>query len=1520
MRLTWSRSGVASAVTPPPPAALDFPRADGPARTASAAGQQPLLPSLPVARLSVASIVMGMLVVVTVWSLGASFFVNHLGLRHALDSKQLDRAVHAAVTVETLLATDAQELDVALRSAIADKQLLAAVAADASSTQLASVLESMRRRTGAGRLELYEPNGRLRLGTGKSGEYLGGATGRTLLSLLPQFPTEGMQRHLVVDGDAAVLLVAAALPAQTTARHGASAGYVVAERRFDRAYLRKTLGSIGAEVALFDERGVLLGTPPDEMPAVDPAVLAAAVTRPKTVTLDTGAGEPVALRSVNLGGRNLIVAAFSGRAAEAAALADAGQRMIFTALITLLGTLALGLVISRFLIRPIKLLTERAEELSLRFAGRSVPRTGGELQSLVGAFEAMTAALLGHSDRLRQAHLNELQNSLELQRQYALMRLLRGLAAAANESDTVEQTLARALQEIGEYLDWPLGRVALLEGGGENGQPRSLWFRRDEQRYADFVAASEAIPPSPVATGLLGRAYLSGMPHWVSDLSRLTEWKRGDAARACGLQTGLVIPVTAHGHVSAFIEFFCDHRVEATVEMLELVEAIGAELSRVAERHRAEHNKRSDERELRRLATIASRTQNNVVVLDTMGRVEWVNEAFIRHSGYKLDEIAGKVVHAVIQGPETDAQVVDEVARAIVNGMPCKVELTLYDRSGRKSFHEIEGQPLHDEQGRYYQYALISLDVTQRQQVQKQLRESAEYFRALFEDSPVPSAIQGGDFGMVRVNAACARLLGLPAEQLIGRDPLEFVHPSHHDGAVTLRNDTPWENNNTFQFERRLVRADGIELWARIYSARIANPGSEPFLVSVLEDITDLKAKETALRDAKEQAEAASRAKSQFLANMSHEIRTPMNGVLGMTELLLGTSLTDKQRRFADAVYRSGESLLEIINDILDFSKIEAGRLEFESVEFDLRSLVEDVFEMLAPRAQQKRIELAHRIAPEVPLVVVGDPTRLRQILTNLVGNAIKFTEHGEVVVQVAPIAPQADSEANAVARMRFEVRDTGIGIRPEALKRLFTVFMQADQSMSRRYGGTGLGLAISKQLVELMGGHIEATSRYGHGSTFAFELPLPAGEQVVAAGAVNAPSFTGKRVLVVEDNPTNRQILEAQLRQVLIDVATAENGAQALDLLRAAAKAGTPFDAALIDLKMPLMDGLTLAASIRRDPLLATLRMALLTSLGGSQEAADAHACGIEVYLPKPIRSVELMNTLATLLGRAAPVPVPRPVGREMHVLLVEDNAINQEVARAMLIDLNCEVRVTGNGHQALVALAQERFDLVLMDCQMPEMDGFEALRRFRAGAKGTLRFRTPIDAPVVALTANALAGDAERCRAAGFSDYLAKPFRQEQLAELLARWVYGTAPGAEKTAAAPVVAANEEPAAPTETNVLDPAVIDRIRAMEQRGAERLLARLIETYLGSSARLFSDAEAALERADSTALRQAAHTLKSSSANLGATELARRCAEIEALARNDRLVEARADWLAVTHEYERVKQALQEMLQPVAAH
>jgi PAS domain S-box-containing protein len=1193
-------------------------------------------------------------------------------------------------------------------------------------------------------------------------------------------------------------------------------------------------------------------------------------------------------------------------------------------LLTITAALVLGVLMTRYLIHPIRALTVRAEEMAQRYAGRSVVRRGNEFDALVSAFDTMTDALLAHSERLKRAHLNELQNSLELQRQYALMRLLRGLAAAANESDSVDQALERAVAEIGEYLDWPIGRAALIDDPGEaapSTPPRSFWFVRDRTRYAEFIGLTEQLAPSRRVAGLSGRAYMSGMPHWVSDLSTLPEFRRREVAQNCGLKTGVVIPVVARGHIMALIEFFADHRVEASAEMLELVEAIGVELSRVAERHRAERDLRASEAEARRLALVASRTDKAVIVTDTVGRVQWVNEAFTRWTGASLDQARGKITHKLLHGLEDAERTIERVARAVLHGESMQLEIVAYNHEGTRGIHEIEGQPLHDANGRYVQYALLATEITRLKETEEALRTSENFFRVLFDASPVPSAIQSGDLRLARVNSAYAALLGCEASELIGTDPAVFVHPDERRSMLDERVE-PMAPGVSHEFERRLIRRDGREIRVRVHVAALSDAHGETLYLSVLDDVTDIRANEQQLRDAKEAAEAASRAKSQFLANMSHEIRTPMNGVLGMTELLLGTQLTDKQRRFAEAVYRSGESLLSIINDILDFSKVEAGKLELEACDFDLRTLVEDVFELLAARAVEKRVELAYRIGPDVPDVVHGDPIRLRQVLTNLVGNAIKFTERGEVLVQVnarpasdggtLPLlqALHDDAESRQLYRVEFEVRDTGIGIRPEALGRLFTSFMQADQSMSRRYGGTGLGLAISKQLVELMGGTISAESRVGVGSVFRFDVRLAGGngEPVSQPGVV--AQLQGKRVIVVEDNPTNRSILEGQLRRLGIEVATAEQGVQGLELLRAAARAGQKFDAALIDMKMPIMDGLTLARAIRRDPALGHLGLVMLTSLAGSHEARQAQECGVDIYLAKPVRQQELVNALCGVLN-LRPASGRRGesvrVAQGVHVLLVEDNPVNQEVARVMLEDLGATVRLAANGRHALEALQRQAFDLVLMDCQMPEMDGFEALRLLRDPAR-TPQLATARDVPVVALTAHALAGDAERCFAAGFDDYLAKPVKQGQLAAAIVRQCRLRPRVAAAAPALPAAVSDEGGSA-----VLDPEVLARIADMERRGAPRLLTRLIDTYLESAGRLVAAAEQALADNDASALRQAVHTLKSSSANLGATDLASRCAELETLARNGEIAQARQQWAEGRREYERVVRALRRL-------
>ncbi|MEP6608624.1 MAG: response regulator [Burkholderiaceae bacterium] len=1449
----------------------------------------------------------GVLVLVAGWTVGISYYFHHQSTERQFLVEQEARGARAARLVESTILADYSAVERSARALAERSDLVAALSLKVDAARaLRDWAQREGKGAGAGLIEVHDRRGALieRTGEGHVQRLDDDESRRGVSDAVLG------QENIVVIERLNGLSIRASAPVVAGNR---IIGAVVVERLIGEQYLDRLANRLGAEVALLAKNRVIVASMPPEDPLwVQKA--AAAVRAGETTHVALDGKEDVSLRPLAITGEPLAVAIMVSNIVAYETLSDSSRAFGAVVFFTILATIVAGIYLTRHLIRPIKALTERAEQLSLRYAGRASQRQGDELDSLVGSFEAMTSALLSHSDRLSRAHMTELQGSLELQRQYALMRLLRGLAAAANESDSVERTLERALNEIGNYLDWPLGRVALLPDytADRSLPPRSLWFVRDPERFREFIDASNGIPIVPSPNHLIGRAYLSGVPNWVSDLSRMTEWNRLDVALAAGLHTGVVIPVMAHGHVAAFIEFYSDQRVDATNAWLELVEAVGAELSRVAERQRAERELRQREVEASRLAMVASRTEQMVLILDTQGRIEWANDAVMRFSGLGMQDMRGRLAHTLMGNEHTDPSAINQIAEAIVRGEPCRIEFVATAQSGEERVLEVEGQPLRDDQGRYFQYALISPDITERKRTEAALRESAEYFRALFDESPVPATILSSDHRIVRANAAHTRMLNYTIDQVIGKDPITFVHPDEVDIAYALRNDMDRaDERQQFTFERRMLRGEGGVVWVRGHSVRFADASGEQFRLTMLENITETKESERVLRDAKELAESASRAKSQFLANMSHEIRTPMNGVLGMTELLLGTALSDKQRRFADAVYRSGETLLEIINDILDFSKIEAGKLELESVDFNLRTVVEDVFEMLAPRAHQKRIELASRIGAEVPTIAKGDPTRIRQVLTNLVGNALKFTETGEVVVTVSARAERGGH------RVAFEVRDTGIGLRPEALQKLFTVFMQADQSMSRRYGGTGLGLAISKQLVELMGGSIGVESHFGEGSIFRFDVPLASGTTAAAVPPLDLRLLRGRRVILVEDNPTNRSILEMQLKAVEMDVATADHGATALELLRAAARAGTPFDLAVIDMKMPIMDGLTMAAALRSDPQLASVKMVMLTSLASGNEAQLAFENGVDQYLTKPVRQHDLLEALAKALSRiepgAARVAFVAPKYRA-RVLVVEDNLVNQEVARVMLCDLGCEIRLADNGREALNALRSQAFDIVLMDCQMPEMDGFEAVRRFRSAAPAD--FETRLDIPIVALTANALAGDEERCLAAGFDDYLPKPFRQQQIDGLLARLApsaHHVSHDVEQTVSAPHAAAIAE-TADGEDQVLDMTVIDRIRQMEQRGAARLLQRLVDTYAVTATRLMADAERALAREDAAALLQAVHTLKSSSANLGATPLSRRFAALEVHAREQKMAAAQREWIDTRQDYERALQALQGLM------
>jgi len=732
--------------------------------------------------------------------------------------------------------------------------------------------------------------------------------------------------------------------------------------------------------------------------------------------------------------------------------------------------------------------------------------------------------------------------------------------------------------------------------------------------------------------------------------------------------------------------------------------------------------------------------------------------------------------------------------QTLLTGQPIQNATLGIDTSQGRRWLAVDTALLYDAFGNRKGVVALFSDVTAPVTAQAALVESEERFRSVVAAMAEGVVMLSAKGKIVFSNPAATQILGMAPEQLLRqniadlswrmiREDGEDILPGEHPAFLTLQNAKPLRN-----IIMGIHRADDSLTWISTNSQPLIAPGATTphAVVLTFHDISERKRAENRLHHANQhlqaavkraeelaaQADQANRAKSEFLANMSHEIRTPMNGVIGMTGLLLETALNAEQHRYAETIRSSGEALLAVVNNILDISKIEAGRLELEDSDFDLVELLDDFAAGLAVKAQEKSLELLCAADPETPRYLRGDSGRLRQVLTNLVGNALRFTEQGEVSVRVTPTQIGDDA-----VTLRFVVHDTGIGIPREKLPQIFDKFMQVDASTTRKYGGTGLGLAISQRLVELMGGDIHVESEAGQGSTFWFVVRLNRQPSIPEHLPPLPADLNGVRVLIVDDSATNREILNAQLRAWGMRPAEAPNGTTALQALTQAVSAGEPYRLVILDMQMPEMDGLTVGAAIRGDARFQNPSLLMMSSLGQESDAMRSRQIGFVAYLVKPVRQSDLLDTLQRALAqhtstRQPPTEraaIPKLTRAGVRVLVAEDNAVNQQVALGILRRMGAHAEAVASGIEALDALNQAPYDLVLMDVQMPEMDGIEATEHIRRGDVDILWSQIPI----IAMTAHALQSDRDRCLAAGMNDYITKPVKPQDLHDILEKWL---------------------------------------------------------------------------------------------------------------------------------------------------
>ena len=888
-------------------------------------------------------------------------------------------------------------------------------------------------------------------------------------------------------------------------------------------------------------------------------------------------------------------------------------------------------------------------------------------------------------------------------------------------------------------------------------------------------------------------------------------------------------------------------------------------------------------------AAIFNEVPNPIAVIDGGGRFLRVNPGFESLFGFASDEVRGRSLIETIV-PEEQRQAAKDFQTQVLRGENLVTETERRCKDGRRVTVRVSIARLQVNGDAMVLF--LYTDVTAMRQAEAGFRSAQARLEQMIGSSTAviyATTVDGDSFTPTWVSGNLTRITGYEVAEALDPDWwADQVHPD--DRAAVFASLPHLLTDGQLTFEYRFRRKDGTYRWMHDEARLTRDSAGHPVeIIGAWLDVTDRKAAEVAMREARDTAERLAGARAAFLANMSHEIRTPMNAVLGLTELVLDTELSGYQRRSLGLVRSAADALLTLLNDVLDFSKIEGEHVTLEALSFDLRYLLDSTASLLAVRIGERTIELVADLDADLPRLVRGDPTRLRQVLTNLLGNAVKFTEHGEVV-----LSARTEDSADGQCHVRFAIRDTGIGIPADQMASVFEEFTQADVSMTRRYGGTGLGLAISRKLVALMGGELRVTSEEGRGSEFAFILPFAIEEK----RQVEAPSLanlSGQRTLVVDDNATNRRIVREMLVFADISVDEASSADAGLLAMRQAVTETRPYALAIIDAQMPDRDGFELAAAIRADPILHATRLLMLTSTGQRGDTQRCREVGIEGYLTKPASRTDLLEVTAALLA-AVPAAgsdlVTRHLiaesRRRLRILLAEDNAVNQEVAATMLRKRGHKVEVVANGREAVEEIGRQPYDLILMDIQMPEMDGFAATRAIRGGSAQP-------DIPIIALTAHALTGERDRCLAGGMTGYIPKPFRAHELFAAVEE--FGD------------IAAQPAPAAVAGID------LDGFRRnMREAGAEDAVEGILDMFVQSLPERIAALAGAVHAADAEEVARAAHAFKSPSAAIGALGLAGLLQEIELAAKEGAMDRAIAAFARLGPEVDAIVRELRNQL------